>query len=81
MCEDGLYVLFRDFRCVIDNDGANEFYEGINIVDVAIGRSKAPVGKMERLAGPAIEGLFSSGANLWTAQFGYEIEKSTLTGM
>jgi hypothetical protein len=35
LCEDGLYGLFCDLGCAIGNDGANEFYEGINIVDAA----------------------------------------------
>jgi hypothetical protein len=65
---------------VIGNDGANEFYEEINIVD-ATSEIESPRRKTERLAGPAIEALISFGANLWTAQFGCEIEKSTLTGM
>jgi hypothetical protein len=48
---------------MIGNDGANEFYEGINIVD-------APACQTERLAVPTIEALISSGANLWLRNFG-----------
>jgi len=56
LCEDGLYGLFCDFKCVIGNDGANEFYEGINIVDAA-SEIEAPVYWMERLAAPTIEAV------------------------
>jgi hypothetical protein len=56
LCEDGLYGLFCDFRCVIGNDGANEFYEEINIVD-ATSEIEAPVCKTERLAAPTVEEL------------------------
>ena len=56
MCEDGLYGLFCDFRCVIDNDGANEFYEEINIVD-ATSEIERPVYKTERLAVPTVDAL------------------------
>jgi hypothetical protein len=34
LCEDGLYGSFCDLGRVIGNDGSNEFYEEINIVDV-----------------------------------------------
>jgi hypothetical protein len=79
LCEDGLYG-FCDFKYVIGNDGANEFYEGINIVDAA-SEIESPAYKTERLAAPTIEALISSGANLWISQSGCEFEKSALTGM
>jgi hypothetical protein len=41
---------------VIGNDGANEFYEEINIVD-ATSEIEAPVCKTERLAAPTVEEL------------------------
>jgi hypothetical protein len=80
LCEDGLYGSFCDLGYVIGNDGSNEFYEEINIVDVT-SKIERPADKTERLAVPTFDALISLGANLWTAQFWCELKKSTLTGM
>jgi hypothetical protein len=48
---------------VIGNDGSNEFYEEINIVDVT-SEIEHPVYKTERLAVPTFDALISLGANL-----------------